>query len=380
MKRFLALALALAATAGTLEAQAGGTGVPDQLTNDDPSLPTTRVGTRGAAFLNLPVGARAQSLAGAYAALADDISALYWNSAGIAQIDGFAVGASTARLFDDLDINHLFVGAVLPMGLTRLGVSVNMLTSGEIPWQSESNPNASFGGEQDPLRTAFEWQGLAVGLHLARPITDRLVFGGAVKYIQEGITGAQADYVAIDLGTTFRTGLYGISLGASLQNLGGSGRFEGQLLSQRFDTGDSESQNIGNFVRVVEANAGTNSLEIPTTFRFSVMADLIGDATAMISPNPDNSLRVVWDLNDAIDTDLQTALGLEYGFKELAFVRAGKRWFNEAQINHSFSRGASIGAGLHLPIGETTRFRLDYAYTAMEDLQNVQVFTLDFMF
>jgi hypothetical protein len=383
MKRFLALALALAASAGTLAAQGGtgtGTGVPDQLTNDDPSLPTTRVGTRGAAFLNLPVGARAQSMAGAYAAMADDISALYWNTAGIAQIDGFALGASSARLFDDLDINHLFVGAVIPMGLSRLGVSVNMLSSGEMFWQSETHPNAGFGGEQDPLRTAFEWQGLAVGLHLARPITDRLVFGGALKFIQEGITGAQADYFAIDLGTTFRTGLYGISLGASLQNLGGSGNFEGQLLQGRVNTADPESNNLGPFIRILETKAGTNSLEIPTTFRFSVMADLIGDATAMISPNPDNALRVVWDLNDAIDTDLQTALGLEYGYKDLAFVRAGKRWFNESQINHSFSRGASIGAGLHLPIGETTLFRLDYAYTAMEDLQNVQVFTLDFMF
>jgi hypothetical protein len=383
MKRFFALALALAATAGTLEAQGGsdGTrGVPgSQLTNDDPSLPTTRVGTRGAAFLNLPVGARAQSLAGAYAAGADDISALYWNSAGIAQIDGFAVGASTARLYDDLDINQLFVGTVLPVGLTRLGVSVNMLSSGDMNWQSESHPNSGFGGETDPLRTSFEWQGLAIGLHLARPITDRLVFGGAVKYIQEGISGAQADYVAVDLGTTFRTGLYGITLGAALQNLGGSSNFEGQLLSQRFNTSNPET-NLGDFIRVIEARAATNDLEIPTTFRFSIMADLIGDATAMISPNPDNALRVMWDLNDAIDTDLQTALGLEYGFKELAFVRAGKRWFNEEQIDHSFSRGASIGAGLRLPIGETTRLRLDYAYTAMEDLENVQVFTLDFMF
>ncbi len=372
MKRVLALTLALAATAGALEAQ-------DQLTND-PNLPTTRVGTRGAAFLNLPVGARAQSLAGAYAALADDISALYWNSAGIGKIDGFAVGATSAQLYDDLDIQQLFVGAVMPVGLTRIGVSVNMLSSGDIPWQSEAFPNAGFGGEQDPLRTEFQWQAMAVGLHLARPITDRLIFGGAVKWINEGINGAEASYVAVDLGTTFRTGLYGISLGAALQNLGGASNFEGQLLSQRFDTSNPESNDVGEFVRVVEAQAATTSLEIPTTFRFSIMADLIGDATAMISPNPNNALRVVWDLNDAIDTDLQTALGLEYGYKELAFVRAGKRWFNEAQINNSFAHGASLGAGLNIPLGDVTRFRLDYAYTDMGDLQNIQVFTLDFMF
>lgn len=371
MKRVLAITLALVATAGTLEAQ-------DQLTND-PNLPTTRVGTRGAAFLNLPVGARAQSLAGAYTALADDISALYWNSAGIGRIDGFAVGATSARLFDDLDINHLFVGAVLPVGLTRLGVSVNMLSSGDIPWQSEPWPNAGSGGEQDPLRTEFEWQAMSVGLHLARPITDRLIFGGAAKYIEEGITGAQASYFAVDLGTTFRTGLYGITLGAALQNLGGSGNFEGQLLSARVNTSDAESQ-VGPFIRFIETQAATNDLEIPTTFRFSIMADLIGDATAMIAPNPDNALRVVWDLNDAIDTDLQTALGLEYGFRDLAFVRAGKRWYNEAQISRSFSHGAAFGAGLNVPLGDVTRLRLDYAYTDMGDLQNIQVFTLDFMF
>ena len=160
-----------------------------------------RAGTRGAAFLSLGVGARAQALGGAYSAMADDISALYWNSAGIAQIDGFAAGVTTARLFTDLDIQHTFIGAVLPVGLTRLGVSVNTLDSGEMPWQSESWPNAGFGGEQDPLRSTFSWTGTAIGLHIGRPITDRLTFGGAFKFIEEGITGAKASYVAVDLGT-----------------------------------------------------------------------------------------------------------------------------------------------------------------------------------
>ena len=215
MNRALLLALTLVATAGTLEAQ-------DVLTSD-PTLPTTRAGTRGAAFLALGVGARAQALGGAYGAMADDISALYWNSAGIAQIDGFSAGMTTARLFTDLDIQHTFIGVVLPIGLTRLGVSVNTLDSGDMPWQSEAFPNAGFGGEQDPLRATFNWTGQSIGLHLGRPITDRLTFGGAFKFIEEGITGAKASYVAVDLGTVFRTGLYGITLGAALSNLGNNG-------------------------------------------------------------------------------------------------------------------------------------------------------------
>ena len=372
MNRALLLALTLVATAGTLEAQ-------DVLTSD-PTLPTTRAGTRGAAFLALGVGARAQALGGAYGAMADDISALYWNSAGIAQIDGFSAGMTTARLFTDLDIQHTFIGVVLPIGLTRLGVSVNTLDSGDMPWQSEAFPNAGFGGEQDPLRATFNWTGQSIGLHLGRPITDRLTFGGAFKFIEEGITGAKASYVAVDLGTVFRTGLYGITLGAALSNLGNNGEFRGQLLSAQINTGDSEAQGLGNFVRVVEATAATNDLELPTVFRFSVMADLIGSATAMVSPNPDQSLRVLWDINDAIDTDIQTSIGLEYGFRDVAFLRAGKRFVNESQISHDTDFGAAFGGGLLLPLGEIGMLGVDYAYTSMGDLDNIQVFSFQLQF
>src|SRR5690348_920349 len=51
----------------------------------DPSNPTTRVGTRGANFLEIGVGARGQAMAGAYASVAEGVTALYWNPAGIAR-------------------------------------------------------------------------------------------------------------------------------------------------------------------------------------------------------------------------------------------------------------------------------------------------------
>jgi len=42
------------------------------------------VGTNAAAFLEIGVGARAMAMGGAYGAVANDASALYWNPAGIA--------------------------------------------------------------------------------------------------------------------------------------------------------------------------------------------------------------------------------------------------------------------------------------------------------
>ena len=377
MKRVNLLGLVLVALgAAPLAAQ-------DVLTTD-PTLPTTRTGTRGAAFLSLGVGARAQALAGAYSALADNVSALYWNTAGIAQLDGFAASVSQASLYEGLDIKHTFVGAVLPVGLGRFGVSVNTLDSGEMPWTNEGFPTAGYidhegnVGEMDNARAPFSWNSLAVAGHYARPVTDRLFVGAAIKYIEEGIPNAKINFVGFDVGTIFRTGLYGVTLGASLRNLGTNGRMEGKELTTRVDTRNSEAQR--EWLRIVDYRMGTAEAQLPTVFQFSVVTDLIGAADALIAPNPTQSLRVVWDLNDAIDTDMQTALGLEYSLRDIAFLRLGKRWYNEAQISRDFSHGASFGGGLQFNVGGIGTIGIDYAYTGMADLENIQVFTIQAKF
>ena len=372
MNRALLVALTLVATAEMLEAQETLTSTPEQV--------VTRVGTRGATFLALGVGARGQGLGGAFGAAVDDVTALYWNSAAMSRIDGFTAGMTTARLFTDLDIQHTFVGVVMPFGFTRIGLSVNTLDSGEMPWQSEYWPNAGFGGEQDPSAAAFSWTGTAIGLHLAQPITDRLTVGLAAKVVEEGITNAMASYVGVDMSTMFRTGLYGVTLGASLTNIGTSGRFEGQLLNTRVNTSFSEAQALSEFIRVMEVSAATDDLELPTSFRFSVMADLMGGADAILSPDADQSLRFMADINDPVDAPQETALGLEYGFRGLAFVRAGKRFANESQIDHGLMHAAAAGGGLRLPVGGLGTLTVDYAYTSMEQLENIQVFSFQLQF
>jgi len=49
----------------------------------------SKLGTAGAQFLKIGIGARGAGMAGAFSAVADGASALYWNPAGIVQLNSF---------------------------------------------------------------------------------------------------------------------------------------------------------------------------------------------------------------------------------------------------------------------------------------------------
>ena len=51
------------------------------------SSSVSNVGTTAAAFLNIGVGSRANAMGGAFTAMADDATALYWNPAGLANLE-----------------------------------------------------------------------------------------------------------------------------------------------------------------------------------------------------------------------------------------------------------------------------------------------------
>src|SRR5258708_3071626 len=89
------------------------------------------VGSSGSLFEKIGVGARSAAMGGAFSALADDISALYWNPAGIARLKGDNVSATYTAWFGG--INHNFIGAVLPISdRYRFGISLIVLDNGAL--------------------------------------------------------------------------------------------------------------------------------------------------------------------------------------------------------------------------------------------------------
>ena len=335
-----------------------------------PANPPTRQGTRGANFLQNWIGARGSAMSGAVGSLIEGPTALYWNPAGAAATESFSVAASRHDLYADLDIAQSFVGLTIPSLGGVLGLSLNSLNSGDLDRTTEGAPLG------DPISgREFEWSSTAIGLSYARRLTDRLDVGLTGKYVTEGITDANLDWVAIDVGTQFRTGIYGFTIGGTIANLGPSSRAAGAAVKRNLDPIGNDA--VNQFTRV---NLQTIETDLPTMFRLSVGSDVLGRAESLLGQRFGSAHSVVADLSfsDAIDTDLQFAGGIEYGFRNLVFLRGGKRFFNDDRaIENAGTFGLSGGFGVRLPFaGRSARF--DYAYTSVGELENIQVFSFEF--
>jgi hypothetical protein len=330
--------------------------------------PPTRQGTRGANFLHLGIGARGNAMAGAIGSSIEGPTAWFWNPAGSVTSEGFSVAAGRQNLYGDLDIAQSYVGVSLPLLGGVVGVSLNTLSSGDIARTLENAPT----GDPAAGRT-FDWNSSAVGLGYARRLTDRLQLGGQLKYITEGITDASTNWVAVDFGTQFQTGIYGLVLAASLQQVGNQGNANGAAVSQVINNANVNEQST-------RVNLATQNVELPTAFRFSLGSDLLGSANSMFGQRlgPDHRLFAEVAINDAVDLAAQLGIGAEYGFRNLVFLRGGKKFYNDDRASGTSGMyGLSGGAGLRLPVaGRALRF--DYSYTSLGDLNDIQVFSFEF--
>lgn len=368
LKKTLAIACAGLFVASTgAWAQNVGEGLEPQ-----PDQSTTRVATRGANFLEIPVGARAQALGGSGVALIRGPESVAWNVAAIAESQTFSIGYAYSELYEDTDITHQFVGAVLPIGdVSALGVGVISLSSGDMIRTSERFPD----GGDPQFGDEFDYTAFAGSIAYARRITDRLSVGGAFKLVSEGIADAKANWIGGDIGALFRTGLVGVTIGGTITNIGGEARFTGSAVERVIGAGTDAfptSDNIG-------VQFDTRELLMPTAFRFSAVFDVTGTPEAWFPQvSPEHNLKVLTDFYDSIDTALQPSIGAEYSYRQYVFGRIGKRWRNEDRADfRDFWDGAALGGGVRIPV-LGSYLGVDYAYTRVQNLGNIQTFSVNF--
>lgn len=337
-----------------------------------PTDAVTNVATRGAEWLNIGIGARAQAMGTANIASAEGPAAVFWNPANIVSREGISAFASHQRLYGNSGISMIAGAITLPIGSGAAALAVQQFSSGEMERTTERAP---FGG--DPIAGGnFSYTGTAVTLQYARAITDRFTAALGARYAQEGIDVARQRFTGFDLSTRFRTGLYGLTVGGTVQNIGTTGRMNGAGVQRTIAVARDNGNATGNAIPI---QYNTREVDMPTMFRLGVQASLLGDAEALIGQSERHTLLVEGAFTDAIDGSTKPAAGIEYSFNRFATLRAGKRWLNEPNADWSFADGLAFGGGLRLPIGGK-RLALDYAFVNMGELQNNQIISFDVEF
>ncbi len=170
---------------------------------------TQATGTNGALFLNVGYSARAEGMGGAYAAVANDASAVTINPAGMVQIKGQQVALMHNEYF--LGVNQEYVAYVTKWGERAFGVSLIYMDDTQA---SYSSSNAYLG--------SFENTSTALTLAYARDVTKDLSAGASFKYIKSKLGGDYSDSTfAIDAGVLYKTPVPGLTAAAVLTNVGG---------------------------------------------------------------------------------------------------------------------------------------------------------------
>lgn len=311
-------------------------------------------GTSGAQFLKIGVGARAQGMAGAFTAIANDASTIYWNPAGVARIPHNELIFSYTDWFTD--ISHTFVGFVYNAGtIGNFGVSLTALTMAEMEVTTPEEPQGT--------GNFYNASDFAIDLTYARNLTDRFSFGIKLKLIRESIWDMSASGVAFDLGTIYDIGFNGLKLAMNMANFGPELKYSGSGLLAQYNA----FPDAGN-VAPVDVDLRTTPYSLPMTFRFALSYgwDPFGESIDVTE-----CVEFV-KTNDRAEA---LVLGAETTVMNMFFIRAG---FNTVQEEER-EEGLSAGIGLNFKFSDY-KGTFDYAFTDFGRLQSIHRFSFGFSF
>lgn len=313
------------------------------------------VGTHAAEFLAIGVGARAMAMGGAYAAVANDPTALYYNPAGIVWMDNIQIEVMHNEWLVDTDYD--FIGATMPLPFwnSSIGISFIMLNFGEQPVRTVERPEGS--GER------YSAESYAVSFSFASALTDNFSFGLSGKYIQEKIWHASGGAAALDLGIFYNTPFEGLRLGMSMSNYGGELSLSGRDLDT---TVDPDLENDG--VWRVPVTYKTGGYPLPLLFRFGLSYQQHLGALG--------SVIMATDLNHPSNSTESINLGIEYNYAGIFFLRAGyENLYEKDAIN-----GLTLGGGVDYLMPGKIGFRVDYAFSDWGPFESAHRFSLGLTF
>jgi hypothetical protein len=290
----------------------------------------------GFKFMDVEVGARASGMGEAFSFIGDDANAIFYNTAGIAQLEGkkFDLMVSRVDWIAETSVNALgFVANLDVFG--NVGFSILSTDFGEIiPTMIDPTTADGYVEIEEP----FNMGAYAAGISYARRLTDKFMIGSNLKYSFEhlGMTpfkeSEESDSVwyeenetgtiACDIGTIFYPGFKSLRIGMSIVNFSTAQQYE-------------------------YSEGRTNSFELPVTFKMGGAMDILD----LFGEYSDYSLLVDVELVHPRDFSKRYHMGCELGILKILKLRAGYKFGYDEE-------GIALGAGVN-----TGNIKLDYAYS-----------------
>ncbi len=192
-------------------------------------------GSYSSPYLKLPMGARAFAMGDAFAGLANDINAMYYNPAGLSQVDHTQAMLMHMESFGGVRYENLAVAvpadaldidtwATIGFSYTLMSVEDMLRTriapgSGGLYDQAYADRAFYFTSGASVMQVSYAWQAAKF-----------YSLGGSIKIINEKVDTTQGWGFAGDVGIlTNALGIPGVSAGVSVQNIGSSPNPEAPL-------------------------------------------------------------------------------------------------------------------------------------------------------
>ncbi len=296
----------------------------------------TVIGKYAGEFMALGVGGRALGMGGAFVAVANDVTAGYYNPSGLANINYPQIILMHSEQFGNL-VNYDYGAVAIPYGTDMsFGLSIMRLGVDGIPDTRNALMDTNNDGivdVNDEFRldyskiTEFSNQDWAFYLTFAKRQTENFYWGANVKIIRRDIAEYGATGIGFDVGAYY-TPLQNLYLGANVQDV---------------------------TTTLVAWNTGRNELITPT-LKLGAAYKVVEILGGYIMPALDfdvrfENRRYASNFNlGPVSFDMHA--GFEYNFKNLFSVRAG---YNDV-------KQFTVGAGVKLP-----KLNIDYSFARFSE-------------
>ena len=256
----------------------------------------TAYGGTSGEFLLHGAGARGTALGGAYAALATDVTALYYNPGGLAQLA--RPGAMVSTYDYVAGTRYSWLGAAFPLtgGARSVGFSAGTFGFSDQPEYTVDAPDGTG-------RTYSVAETFLAGTY-SQNFSDRFSAGFTLKFITDKLGDTRAGAFAVDFGTSFHAtvGARPIRAAFVLQNLGSQLKHDGSAL----DAGVTRAPPLGTPDVPQEPQPSrlrASGWDLPVLFRVSAALDLYNRGQ--------NRVTVLGEFTQPNDTKPAAGGGLE---------------------------------------------------------------------